>query len=266
MNIDIVYHYTILILGLGLTIKSLEFISTIDEFGKGKPFDWNILGRDYLIYNRFSKIFETLYSKRGTLILTLLSLVSYFTILFLKPDVFAYKFFIVLLITVNVVLYFRHGYGLDGADQMTLLILLTIFLCTIIVNDYGIKEIGVWFIAMQLSISYIVAGVAKLISSQWRSGLALQGILSTYTYGTSLTKKFFINHKTLSMFFCWSVIIFEIAYPFVLFFYADIYFISIGILFHLSIAVIMGLNDFVWGFAAAYPSFYYVSKFSGFTS
>lgn len=169
-----------------------------------------------------------------------------------------------MLIVANVALYFRHGYGLDGADQMSLLILLTVFLCTVIINNNAIKEVGVWFIALQLSISYIIAGVAKLISSQWRSGLALQGIFSTYTYGTVLTKKIFTNHKSLSMVFCWTVIIFEITYPFVLFFNAEMFFISIGILFHLSIAVIMGLNDFVWRFATAYPLFYYISKFSGF--
>jgi hypothetical protein len=54
----------------------------------------------------------------------------------------------------------------------------------------------------------------------------------------------------------WSVIIVECAFPLVVIapFPLMVVLLSLGMLFHLLCAVIMGLNSFLWAFVATYPA------------
>ena len=260
LDIDSVYRYTTLIVGIGLAIKALETLYLLSEYEKRGMLDYAITGNELFLTGRLSTLLGQLYSKPGVSVLSCLSLVSVLALFVVDYGSLAYRVAVLVLIAANVALYYRQAFGLDGADQMSLLILLTILLCSFGPDDVSIKQIGILFIALQLALSYLVSGCAKLISHEWRSGLAIAGILSTYTYGSNFTRKLVTRNKVVCVVGCWGVILTEIAIPFGLLLNDTgvIVALGVGLSMHLAIAVIMGLNDFVWSFAAAYPSFYYV--------
>lgn len=261
--IDFIYYITLSILGIGLSIKYLELVKISKVFEPKQSFDWAIVGRDALLVHKYSKLFENLYSRKGVIILCSISLLSFTFIHFVIGNVYIYKILIVFMIVSNLLIYYRQGYGSDGADQMAFVILISILLCFVLSNNITIKSIGISFISAQLLLSYIVSGGAKLISKQWRSGIAIVGVLSTYTYGTDFTRRVLKRNNVLAKFLCWSVIIMELLFPLVLLLDGNMFNVAllIGISFHVSIGLIMGLNDFIWSFSAAYPSLYYFHNY-----
>jgi hypothetical protein len=261
MTLDLAaaYRYTTLIVGIGLGIKALETLYLLRAYSSRQIFDFSMVGNDFNLEGRLALVPTRLYSKDGVAGLASLSLMSLAILLLTESGSAAYSLSMFGLIVANVLMYYRQAFGLDGADQMSLLILLTLLLCSA-APSREIREIGLCFIALQLALSYMVSGVAKLASREWRSGRALEGILSTHTYGTALTRKLVSRHKLMCRIGCWGVIITEMALPFGLLLgpAGVIASLSIGLCMHLVIAAIMGLNDFVWSFAAAYPAFIYV--------
>jgi hypothetical protein len=63
-------------------------------------------------------------------------------------------------------------------------------------------------------------------------------------------------HPTVSRFVCWSVIGFECSAPLLILAGTPgaVAIIACGLVFHASIAMLMGLNVFLWAFAATYPA------------
>lgn len=260
MDLASTYWLTVVILGVGLSIKALETLHLLPEYASRRALDFEIAGDDSLLGSRISRTFGVLYSKSGVLVLSCVSISVFLLLLFIGRDARAFPYVLLAFIAVNVAMYYRQGFGLDGADQMSLLILVTVLLCFVASGRPGVQAIGVWFIALQLGLSYLVSGVAKLFSREWRSGVAIEGILSTYTYGTNFMRSLVTGRRGLCVLAGWAVIVTEIALPFALLFgdRGVLAAMAVGLMLHLSIAVIMGLNDFVWSFAAAYPAFYYV--------
>jgi hypothetical protein len=253
-NIDVAYKLIILILGFGFIIKCLELIRTSSTFKPKEAFDWQVVGRDKLLNHRFSGFFGVLYSRSGVITICLVSILSYAGFVIYWENELVTKIAMSALLLACAIIYQRQGYGADGADQMTFLVLLSTFLCYVLVDNEAVKLVGISFIAMQLVLSYIISGGAKLISTQWRSGTAIVGILSTYTYGTEITRRVFRKNNFFSKTVCWFTILIECLFPLILFLDGAAFDIAIavGILFHLSIAIVMGLNDFVFSFTAAY--------------
>lgn len=262
MNLDDAYRIATLLVGVGLSIKALETLALIPEYDKGGIFDYDIAGNDTLMLTRAAPVFARLYSRPGMTVLAVASVASFAVVALAPYQSPAYRVAVVAMVVANVAVYYRQAFGLDGADQMSFLVLVTIFFGSAITSDPDLQRVGAWFVALQLALSYLVSGVAKLISPEWRSGTAVIGILSTYTYGTRLTRRVLTTRRPLSRAICWAVIATEIALPFGLLFgeVGVVVALAVGLAMHLSIAVVMGLNDFVWGFAAAYPFFYWVGS------
>jgi hypothetical protein len=249
------YLLTILLLGIGLSIKAAETLSLLPEYGKRGSFDYEITGDDALLAGRFAPVWSKLYSQAGVRAVAWLSLASFLATAIVYELGGSVRVVLVGFILLNVLAHYRQAFGLDGADQMALLLLMVLLFCFIASSDNRVRLLGLWFIALQLALSYIVSGVAKVLSTEWRSGVAIQGILSTYTYGTGTTRRLVIRSRRLCQILCWSVMLTEIAIPFGLLLgrRGALAALTLGALLHVSIALIMGLNDFVWSFVAAYP-------------
>lgn len=255
-NINNVYLITIILIGIGIIIKSLEFIYISDSFKLNRPNNWDIVGVDNMQTSNLSLIFRNIYSKKGMITLCIISIISLFLLLPFVNNKLVFSLLMGNIFICQFLIHHRQEFGGDGADQMSFLILLTVVLCFIFSDNYEIKKIGIIFISSQLLLSYVISGGAKLISKEWRNGSAVQGILSTYTYGTQLTKFIFNKRPLLAFFVGWLIIVIELLFPFILFFNEPFFLctIGLGIFLHLSIGIIMGLNDFIWSFTAAYPS------------
>ncbi len=258
-DLQSVYHITLMILAIGYIIKSLETIAISKTFLPRQPNDWDLVGMDSLQTGKAYPLFKTLYSRKGVITLCILTiLISLY--LLLAPVNIYFNLLVLLLFVLQFILHHRQEFGGDGADQMSFLVLTTFTICFTFITDSRVHTIGVVFVAAQLILSYIISGGAKLISTEWRNGTAVQGILSSYTYGTEFTKVLFNKSLFLSRIMCWMVVAVELLFPMALFFTDTVFYSAVimGILLHLSIGVVMGLNDFVWSFLAAYPSLIFI--------
>jgi hypothetical protein len=112
----------------------------------------------------------------------------------------------------------------------------------------------------QLCVSYAASGLAKLISSDWRSGRAMELILRTDIYGGTWFARLVRSHPNFGKIMTWYTIVWESTYP-------AVYLLDprrarlvllIAKCFHFGIAYAMGLPRFFWAFGAAHPAAEYV--------
>jgi hypothetical protein len=150
----------------------------------------------------------------------------------------------------------RNPYGSDGADQMLLVVFGALTLWIVGGRGETITTAAVWFIALQACLAYLTAGLAKLISPAWRSGISLPGVFGTWTYGSPRLGAWLLAHGGATHLLAWSVIGFECLFvlavagggaPLVAA-------LTVGASFHLLSALVMGLNGFLWAFVATYPA------------
>jgi hypothetical protein len=113
----------------------------------------------------------------------------------------------------SLLLTLRMPVGQDGSDQMNILILIPATLALLCHHELATIAV-LLFIAAQAALAYITSGVAKLISPVWRSGQALPQILSTLSYGNRFAARALSSSPALCCVACWSVILFEISFPF----------------------------------------------------
>ena len=149
----------------------------------------------------------------------------------------------------------RTTFGLEGSDQVVLLLFVTLTLIFVHPSPIVI-DIGLWFIALQTALAYFTSGIYKITSRTWLDGSALVGIFGTQAYGHPAVARLLALHPQattwLSRLFCAA----ECAFPLVLVLPASALppFLVGGLLFHLCCAFFMGLNNFLWAFVAMYPA------------
>lgn len=113
-----------------------------------------------------------------------------------------------------------------GSDYMTVVILSSLLL-----------PCGRLYLAVQLTLSYFVAGLVKVKQRDWRNGSALTRL-------TGLPAKL-----------AWPVLLWECTFPLAWFnYHLCLGYLAVGLVFHLANTKILGLNRFFWIWLAAYPS------------
>jgi hypothetical protein len=73
----------------------------------------------------------------------------------------------------------RRQMGGSGAEQLTFIVLVTFALVLLAGGSDAARRLGDGFIAAEVVLAYLAAGVAKAVSPTWRNGKAMTGILST---------------------------------------------------------------------------------------
>jgi hypothetical protein len=146
----------------------------------------------------------------------------------------------------------------DGADQAVSVVLLANSLYFLWPSFY-MGEICLWFLAVQVTLSYVACGVAKLSSQAWRQGRALQMITSTKLFGSSAGRLLFGRLPVVGFAANYFVIAWECAFPIVLIGndLVVVIMLALGVGFHLGVAVVMRLNHFPAAFMAFYPAVLY---------
>lgn len=255
------YTLVLYIFCVGIFISSLEYLAIHKEFKINGIFSWKIFSSRNEFLNSWlpwQKI-NFLFGYRAFIVMHALRIASVLLLPFI-PDNF-YKILLLGFLAISSLLFsFRSIVGLDGADQMNLIITITLFIVYIIDVEV-IYKAGLIFIAAQSILSYMVAGIAKLRSVKWRSGQAVFEIMNTRTYGfKSVANKLANAPRFVNIILCWLIIFFEIFFIILLFLEEPWLYIIIccGIIFHLYNAIAMGLNNFFWAFLATYPALLYV--------
>jgi hypothetical protein len=163
----------------------------------------------------------------------------------------------------QILIYTRSGYGIDGSDQLKVIITFSILGYFCFFNIGPIRYLFLGFTTINLFLSYFVAGFAKLISIAWLNGSAIKGIASTSIFGNKMIFKFVKDSIILQKMISYSTIIFEVG---IIFIFLDpipltLFYMILGILFHITVALTMGLNSFVFTFTSAYPLVLILLKF-----
>ena len=164
------------------------------------------------------------------------------------------------ILAVRVLLGMRLIYATDGSDQMHTIVWggLLVFLAS---SSAVLKDVALAFIAAQLLLSYLTSGMMKLLSPIWRSGEAVGLIVRTESYGHRTAYRL-IRRLRLSSPLSRGTIVLEVLGPLLVLLgpRATMAFVCGGVVFHVALAIVMGLNSFVWSFIACFPAVLYVSE------
>lgn len=188
-------------------------------------------------------------------LLLLQALVSAYVLLVSDPSVFATLF---LLFGCIVTAARWRGTVNGGADSMTVLVLTAVSLGSCDTPGGTLYRFSLWYLALQLALSYFVAGVVKLRSADWRAGLALPAFISHPPYEAPNKLQALLRSRFWAVAASWSVIGFELLFPIAFFGeIAALTMLLIAFTFHLANCYAFGLNRFLLAWASAYPVVYY---------
>lgn len=255
------YQLVLVIWSIGVLVTACELLSVRADFAAGGPYAWQLarlrLPRDAAAWRR--RVLDVLFARGLTALLV--SRILLVVVLVLAPLGGPLQAVCLGALVVNTLLLaWRREWGGDGSDQMSLLVLVTVFVCFGPLSDRFLQDVGLWFLSLQVCLAYSAAGIAKLASPVWRSGAALALILDTATYGHRATAAVLRRRAGIGRCLTWSVIAAEVCFVVIFALPGPWYWLALawGVAFHVGAAVMMGLNGFVWAFLATYPALIFV--------
>lgn len=259
----ICFNLTVILSSIGLSISSFEIVYSKEDYSSSGISSWSILRlRSYLLkLPLLLNILDSLFHKNGFLLLIRVRIISLMWLFYsiLSDDDIRIPLSIIL-ITI-LLTNFRSSYGCDGSDQMFTLVFFSTWIASL-AGEKSLYSYSLLFIGCQASLSYAVSGVTKAFGEQWRNGVAVKEILNNQTYGNRKVSSLLIDNLWVSGFLSYGTILFETIFPLFLILPTSYLFIALclGVSFHASIALTMGLNTFFWAFVSTYPAIIYTSK------
>jgi hypothetical protein len=144
-----------------------------------------------------------------------------------------------------------------GSDAMTAVLLLSLS-----VACYPpARAAALAYVAAQATLSYVVAGLAKLRNPAWRSGLALTQFALLERYAVPRVAQRILGGASVQPWLRWvtaALPVLECAFPCVYLGGAlTEVALSLALLFHLGVAWLLGLNRFWPAWLATYPAVLY---------
>lgn len=122
-----------------------------------------------------------------------------------------------------------------------------------------VREAGVLYVAAQLTLSYVRAGLVKLRSPEWWNGASLAAFLALPAYNVPRTLlRTLPRGEGVLRAAGIATLLFEVAAPL-----AWVHpalctaYIVTALCFHVGVAYVFGLNRFFWAWGAALPSLWY---------
>jgi hypothetical protein len=110
-------------------------------------------------------------------------------------------------------------------------------------------------------LSYFLAGVVKLKSNEWRTGIAVKKLSESPNYAPWVWVEKIFSKKEVSFVTGWAIIILELIFP-LLIFTVNLKMIFLScFIFHMFNFIFFGLNRFVFAWIATYPLVIYILKF-----
>ena len=236
---------------LALCIQSIELIQLRRVMSDQGIWSWSLLRSEGR-----SALFELLLRYPNVMLLVALQLLLAVLLLALPhPALNCLLLGTALLICIR----FRGTFN-GGSDYMTVLLLLVTSIARLLPTA-GVQLGCLWYISIQLSASYFIAGIVKLRRSSWREGTALPAIFALPQYRVPRLSQLLADHPGAARLLSWGVLLFEVAFPLALSGpLSCACFLGLAFLFHLSNACILGLNRFLWIWPAAYPALFLCSS------
>ena len=141
-----------------------------------------------------------------------------------------------------------------GSDRMGLLILSCLCLVHFMPSPRA-REAAFGYLALQVLLSYFIAGWVKITNPEWRTGRASRDVLLFSAYPASESLRAGADWPRSVCLASWAVMLFELFFPLaVLSPQALVIGLTVAASFHFVNACLFGLNRFFWIWLAAYPS------------
>jgi hypothetical protein len=245
------------IVAFGVLGNSLESLRAVRIYSDRNLLSWRVLRTQHLstMSGPLAVVCDRLFTERGyRRIIVAGALASLGTIIMFATGGPLWVGALGMLL-VQALMLIRSYYGRNGSDHARLILLTGVLIALFPGASSGLVLVASWFVVTQVAMSYTIAGIAKLLSEQWRSGKAVVGVLQTRTYGTPLVAAFLMKHPGLAKLACWAVIVGEtawIGFPI----YGGPVLVGLMVatgLFHLGVAILMRLGDFMIAWCATFP-------------
>ena len=244
---------TCVLLGFWGLINAAQWFADLRQWSDGRALGWDLqrLRRGRLYRANFSRC---LYNSTG---LSILAGIQIITSVALMVTPFSVATIALLgCFAVATLLLALRG-GPDGADKMAMVVATGALLQSFGVS-FGEQRLvlaGVLWAGGQLTLAYFASGASKLLLAPWRQGDALEAVFSSYMWGHRCMAAIVRDRGTAKL-LAWLVMLPELTFPLALLvpFNWLCAILALFFLFHMAIAVIMGLNHYPWAFLAAYPS------------
>jgi len=147
-----------------------------------------------------------------------------------------------------------------GSDRMGLLILSCLCLEHFL-PSLRAREAAFGYLALQVLLSYCVAGWAKITNPEWRTGRASRDVLLFSAYPVSESFRAGADWPRSVCLASWAVMLLELCLPLALLSpQALVIGVALAALFHFVNACLFGLNRFFWVWLAAYPSLLWLQQ------
>jgi hypothetical protein len=159
------------------------------------------------------------------------------------------------LVGLGVLVHDRLRHGTTGADLMMGIVLGGLALGSLRPDDPAVQRGVLWFVALQAVVTYASTGLTKLRVPAWKDGTYLASVFVSGTMGHRLGARL-TRDPRLARALCHAVIAFECAFPLALLTgeWGALAFCAAALVFHLTIASMMGLKMFVLIFGSTYPA------------
>lgn len=140
-----------------------------------------------------------------------------------------------------------------GSDRMTLLLLSCLFVSHLVPEPRW-REGVVGYAAVQVMLSYAMAGWVKLSERSWRNGEALRDMFRYSVYPVSEQVRGWAGHSRVMRALSSGIVLFESLFPLALLGAGTLRAALVAAaVFHVGNALALGLNRFLWVWVAAYP-------------
>jgi hypothetical protein len=262
---DLAWAYSLMlrICGAGIAIDALERLVNRRKYRDSGPYGWVVLRQRFARSPPpLRRVADGLFGGTARLVAVLvLRVVCVGVVAINPPGAPAFSWALTLLVSTQLYLAVRTSpFATIGSDSITLIVCGGAWLATVLGRTPATWRAGLWFVAAQASLAYLVGGVSKLMAPKWRSGLAVVEVVSTYSCGNPRLFSFLRARPGLARVLSWSLMLWETTFPVVLVLpdRPALALLGAGLLFHLTTAALMGLNLFVFAFASTYAAIWAV--------
>lgn len=253
-----------LFLVIYILIDSFEKISNYKEYAVGGLLNWSLLRKNSSFTSKpesFRNFIDVIFPVRPWLFLIGLRIVFGAVLLVLPFQSPLLVFLYAGLFIIGSMINLRNlAYQAETENRFFLVIIGALLLRSLLPTD-NITLAVLWFIALQVCLSYLAAGISKLRSPAWRKGNGFKYVVtSNELVSAKKINIFFEEHKALTRLINWLIILFECTFPVALFGGQIIFWIFLvgGLILHAAIAFGLRMGKFFWIWIATYPALIFI--------
>jgi len=249
MTHELTLRLSLVLLSVSLLIQGFELYSLCGRIASNTPWSWAHVRRDFnhwppAVLFILDRIYEVNFKY---LILLQLTLAFFLSVIpsFAVPALTA--------LYILIALRFRGNFN-GGSDSMSMMVLISLNFA--LYNST--TNIGFHLVGFYCTVSYFIAGLVKLKNKYWRTGFALKVFLTQSNYSIPEPIQKWAHQRIFILLSSTLVILFECTFPIIWLLpgLTKLY-VAGALIFHIINYFCLGLNRFVFAWAATYPALFF---------